>query len=328
MGAVGLLARADHRGLATLTGIVHRCVAPERTLVIDMGTHSPYACDPSLYPDRWGVVTYDELRAGTYDWAPFLDGLSAVYTAETPYSFRLFTEAQQRGVKTVLHVMPELDPYVRQPHLPRPDVLALPTCWMRERYRDAVVLPVPIELLSIEAGEAVLHPAGHPAMRDRNGTRIVLGASDMAAASWVVRAQQPPDQPWHAARVEVGDVHDAAAVLSGAGIVVLPRRYGGLSLTLQEAIGAGLPVVATDVAPYGDNLHPAGRLPITQVSRFEAKGGTITMRHVEPQDLATTVSAVVGDDGLRAEMAAHSVSWASAQSWKRLAPLWEQVLRD
>lgn len=326
MKGLGLIARADHRGLATLTANVHRNLQPERTLVIDMGEHSPYACQPWQYLDRWAVVQYDELRAGRYDWSPFLDGLTSLYTAEMPYDPRLFDDARRRGVRTVLHVMPELDPYIRQPHLPRPDVLALPTCWMAERYRDAVVLPVPIESRHGEFGASVLHPAGHPAMRDRNGTRIVLEASDLGVADWLVRAQQPPEQPWHSARVEVADLMTTEDVFRDAGMVVLPRRYGGLSLTLHEAVAAGLPVIATDSEPYGSLLHPAGRLPVRSTSSFEAKGGRIKIRDTTAADLADAVRAVTADEGLRADMAAHSRSWAEASAWTALQPLWESVL--
>lgn len=326
MKGLGLLARVDHRGLATLTTNVWRNLQPERTLVVDMGEHSPYVCQPWLYPDRWGVVTYDELRTGHYDWGPFLEGLACVYTAELPYDDRLFIHANRRGIRTVLHVMPELDPYVRSPHLPRPDVIALPTTWMAERYSDAVVLPVPIEPRHGEFGASVLHPAGHPAMRDRNGTRIVLEASDLVDARWLVRAQQPPDQPWHSARVEVGDVPRTGDVYRDAGVVVLPRRYGGLSLTLHEAVAAGLPVIATDTEPYGPLLHPAGRLPVRATSHFEAKGGRITMRSTTAADLAEAVRAVVSDEGLRATLAAHSRAWAQETSWDRLRPAWERAL--
>lgn len=326
MKGLGLLARIDHRGLATLTGNVWRNMEPERVLIVDMGEHSPYPCRPWEHPDRWGVVTYDELLAGRYDWGSFLDGLRCVYTAEIPYDFRLFDEARRRGVRTVLHVMPELDPYRRQPRLPRPDVVALPTSWMADRYRDAVLLPVPIEPHCGEFGAAVLHPAGHPAMRDRNGTRIVLEASDLAKARWLVRAQQPPDKPWHSARVEVGDVPRTGDIYRDAGMVVLPRRYGGLSLTLHEAIAAGLPVIATDAEPYGEQLHPAGRLPVRSVGSFEAKGGRITMRSPAAADLAAAVAVVEADEGLRAEMAAHSRSWAQEASWDLLRPCWEAVL--
>jgi len=197
---------------------------------------------------------------------------------------------------------------------------------MAERYRDAVILPVPIEPRHGEFGDSVLHPAGHPAMRDRNGTRLVLEASDLAKAHWLIRAQQPPEQPWHSAQVVVGDVPRTGDVYRDAGMVVLPRRYGGLSLTLHEAVAAGLPVIATDSEPYGSLLHPAGRLPVRSTSHFEAKGGRITMRHTTAADLAVAVGDVIDDEGLRADMAAHSRAWAEEASWDRLRPLWENVL--
>lgn len=56
---------------------------------------------------------------------------------------------------------------------------------------------------------------------------------------------------------------DLAEIYTNAGLFVLPSALEGLPLTLLEAIGAELPVVASDIPPHVEVLHdskPGGRL--------------------------------------------------------------------
>ncbi len=325
MTRTGVLVRADHRGLATLTGIMARCLQPAKVLLVDMGKHSPTDCHPDQYPDRFDTVTYDELQAGSYDWHPFLDDLDWVYTAEIPYDFRLLVEAPKRGVKTLLHVMPELDPYVRQPDLPRPDVIALPTRWLASRYEGCPVLPVPAEPWTHHAGHLVVHP-GSLAMKDRQGTRTVIDASELTRHHLVIRCQAAPDHPWRHARIEVDDQDDERALLHDAALVVIPRRYGGLSLTVQEAMSAGLPILLPDSDPYADQVPPEAWLPSERGRDLQAKGGNIATFNVKPQVLAECIDAVMADAGLRAYLAGASAKWADAHTWEHLKADWVAVL--
>ena len=52
----------------------------------------------------------------------------------------------------------------------------------------------------------------------------------------------------------LGDVSDVPAFLNSLDIFVLPSRSEGMSMALLEAMAAGLPIVATDVASNGEVL--------------------------------------------------------------------------
>lgn len=320
---LGMLVRADHRGLASMTGILARFLQPERVLLVDMGTHSPTDCHPDDYPHRFATVAYDDLLGGDYDWMPFLDGLDVVYTAEVPYDFGLFTAARHRGVRTVLHLMPELDPWVREPRLPRPDVIALPTTWLAERYPESPVLPVPVELFDAVPGPLVVHP-GALAMKDRNGTRAVIDASEHTRHHLVVRCQAPPEHPWRHARVEVDDLPETRDLYDRAALVVVPRRYGGLSLVMQEAMAAGLPLLIPHTDPYADAM------PFHVVAEegrpIQTKGGTIPTFNVRPRALAHCIDTVMSDAGVRRQLAEASRTWAAAHTWERVRCQWDAVL--
>jgi glycosyltransferase involved in cell wall biosynthesis len=80
----------------------------------------------------------------------------------------------------------------------------------------------------------------------------------------------------------------AAADLAAFDVLVMPSRYEGLSLTAIEALGAGVPVVASDVPGLRDAIGDAGVL-------------------VEPEDpaaLAAAVVALLGDPARRRALAA------------------------
>lgn len=321
---LGMIVRADHRGLATMTGLMHRCLQPARTLLVDMGGHSPTACHPDEFPGAQ-VVAYDDLLAGRFAWGPWLEGLTCVYTAETAYDPQLFSEARHHGVRTILHVMPELDPYRRNPRQPRPDVLALPTAWLADRYPTAPVLPVPAEPFASEAGSLVVHP-GALAMQDRNGTRVVIDASLSCSAPVVVRCQQPPARPWGRASVSVADLPDTRDLYSGAALVVIPRRYGGLSLTIQETLSAGLPLLLPESDPYAPELPAEARLRAIRGPDLQCKGGHVPTWNCDADDAAARIDAVMADDALRAHLADASRSWAEAHRWENIRGAWDQVL--
>src|SRR5262249_55476915 len=109
------------------------------------------------------------------DW---LDGLDVVYSAETFYDWRLVEWARDRGVATVLHVMPELLGAISPAQMP--PRLWRPTGWrMSELPAGTEVVPVPVAAdrfcdfrPSSEADGPlrVLHVAGRRAAADRNGT--------------------------------------------------------------------------------------------------------------------------------------------------------------
>lgn len=321
---LGLIARCDHKGLGQQTAAVWRNMAPVKTLLILMGELSGLEEHPEYFPDA-RVCRFNGGRIPVEDQDWLLDGVDTIYTAETPYDFGLFLRAERAGVRTVLHLNPELDHHQKHPETPRPSVVALPTEWLAERYPNAVSLPMPVEPVTVERGMWAVHPGGWPAAKDRNGTRLVIEAS-VNVGGIKIRSQVPPDQPWRNASVEVGDFPTIADVLAGAQMVVLPRRYGGLYLVLQEAMAAGLPVLHIDRKPYGPQLPPEARLPVADHEVLHVKGGSIRSWRTSPASIAKAISTVRNDPDLADHLAAHSRMWAAMHSWAALRPIWDEVL--
>lgn len=55
------------------------------------------------------------------------------------------------------------------------------------------------------------------------------------------------------------------------GVLVLPRKYGGLCLPINEAIASGMPVIATDISPNNTWLPKEWLVPAGHAGSFKCK---------------------------------------------------------
>jgi hypothetical protein len=269
-------------------------------------------------------------------------------TAETPYDFRLLTWAQEGGTATVLHTMPEFFHWTRSPDLPRPTVWWNPTTWRSHLLPDEVqTVPVPVAMdrfddlardRNADEKDAIptfLHVAGHRAMADRNGTRSFLMAlRHLTAPMRVLVLGQDRRMPSRGSTSRVvtveshlGGVEDYWRLYEGADVLVMPRRYGGLSLPCIEAMGAGLAVVMTDTEPQA-STWPVIRVATTDGGVIETGGGTVSLVQADPRELARFMDALATTPALLDIWRDRAREWALANSWDRLRPLYEMKLAE
>lgn len=332
---LGLIARADDRGLGVLTWEFHRHLAPASTLVVREPGAEARGFLPHLdrYPGA-AVVTYDQgtlPEQPTRDW---LDGLDVVYSAETFYDQRLTGWAAAAGVATVLHTMPEF----HSPAMATPTVLWAPTPWRLDQLPPARLVPVPVAAdrfpLTAPARDGqlrVLHTAGHRAAADRNGTTALLTALRMVRQPMTVRllTQDPHLPTIRPARgvtlqSEPGGRTDYWGLYADADVLALPRRYGGLCLPTQEAMAAGLAVVMADCPPNG--WWPTLRVPASPRGELNTPCGPVPIYSTNPRGLARTLDSLALDGDVLAGHQAASVAWARAHTWEALAPLYQAEL--
>lgn len=292
---LGLIARADNSGLGVQSWEFHRHMNPAKTMVIDVSREATgdtvRGCskdtDLSRYPaDSIVVDGWVPSRAQVDE---FLDGLDVVFTMETPYYHKLYDLACERGIKTVLQYNWEFLDAAYQPTL-----LAAPTTW---HYDDVharkMLLPVPIATDRFPYREMntparrFLHVAGRPATLDRNGTMDLLRALRFVHADieltiatqldggFSANIAQARLDGWLPPNVTVrrADTRewDYWEIYRRHDVLVLPRRYGGLCLPAQEAIGAGMPVIMPAISPNIDWLPPEWLVPAARVETFRAK---------------------------------------------------------
>lgn len=334
---VGLIARAEDRGLGNMTWDFYRHVHPDRTLVVDMGDLARgFAPHLDRYPDGL-VVGFDGHRwsdeAAVRDW---LAGLDVVYTAETFYDWRTVVWAREAGVATVVHSMPEFYRHNTDPTLRPPTRWWLPTGWRSYQYPEdrTHVVPVPVDLDAAPrhdpryAGPVrFLHVGGHPAMNDRNGTTIMRRAVSMmrepCEVTMAVQASrmQPVRRrpPGVVVRSQIGSLPDRWDLYRDHDALVLPRRYGGLCLPVQEALASGLAVVMTGCAPNPETW-PILPLPADPGPAMKVAPGLMDTRSVNPRVLAVALDSLAARPPALAQLQAMAREWADGHSWDALLP--------
>lgn len=346
MSRLGLLAYATDTGLGIQTRALYKHLKPARTMLVDLSAynHMPIHDDWYHFDLRTnGFPTNAEVDS-------FLAGLDVVMVCETPLNYYLFDRARQLGIKTVLQYNYEFLDYMtpaerRSPQLPRPDVLAAPTSWnMTTVQRLAGVrvepLPLPIDLpelprRSVSTARQFFHVAGRPAIHDRNGTLDFIAAARFAAprmpeAEFIVYCQQPtPDIERALERSPVrlvGHVDEPADMYRTGDVLVLPRRYGGLCLPVQEAVGCGIPVLMPRISPNDAWMPSEWLVQARHAGNFTTRC-SIEVYSIYVQALAWRLVDLYRKPEEVQVMHEQAKQLAQLMSWDTLLPRYEEVLQ-
>jgi hypothetical protein len=330
---VGLIARAEDRGLGIQTWEFHRHMAPDRTLLVDMGDLARgFAMHPERYPDATvapfanGQLPQRLVR----DW---LAGLDVVFTAETLYDWRLADWARAAGCATVVQVNPEFYRHATDP-LPHPTVWWAPSPWriatLPAENTRLVPVPVAADRFAMRVPERadrlrVLHVAGHRAAGDRNGTLQLLQSLRYVRQPMVLRlltqdSRLPRTRPGGHVEVhaEAGGRPNYWDLYADADVLALPRRYGGLCLPVQEAMASGLAVVMTDTAP--NDWWPTLRVQCRAHSSLNTATGKVPMMAADPRDLGRQLDRLAQVPELLLDLQEQALRWAEDHSWQALRP--------
>ncbi|MEN3272823.1 MAG: hypothetical protein V7636_1584 [Actinomycetota bacterium] len=335
---VGLLARAENRGLGNLTWEFFRHIHPVKTLVVEPDAPWTQRSHVERYEDA-RVVRASDLDAAVM--TDFLRDIDVLYTAETPYLRETFALGRAAGVRTVLHLMPEFAQPVRVPAALRPDAVWVPTSWRQRQLRAPTrVVPVPVDRSRVPfrrrtRAELFVHHAGTLPRGDRNGTRTVLRSLRHVTepVSILVRAQRPLELgrvriPRHVElEVEIGDVPNYWELYERASVLLLPRRYGGLSLPMNEALSSGMAVIASDVSPQDGVLPPASLVRARRRGVVRTHGTQLVPTSaVAPRSLARTIDRFAADPALVGSLSEAADRLAEELSWRRWRDRYVELL--
>lgn len=337
--SLGFIARADQSGLAQLSEQAIDRLDPERVLVVNMGQLNRGDFNPHRY-DKHGRRVYHVNHPNGFDAAvtsAFLERLDHVFTAETFYDPTFPNMAMSYGVQTHLYAMPELynprAPELRADHLWLPYALG-PHDGRRVRGQ---VLPwwcptdtVP-ERVPHDGPLRFVHVTGS-AMADRNGTKALLAAcahvevpcdviivgqqqhfGDQASIGNVFVQRVPRVDCW-CDWITLGDV------------LVMPRKYGWLSLPMYESAAAGMPIVCMDRFPEREWFAQWPALLVPPVGgpiAVAMKGGSILVHTAHPEYLAAAMDYLAADLEKVERIGAEFRTWAEAHDWESVRPQWE-----
>jgi len=331
-----MIARAENRGLGIQTWEFFRHMRPAKTLVVTLGDLARGFAEhldryvPNVDQDvsvtEW---TGGEIEDAAIDW--LLEGVDVLYTAETPYDFRILERARARGVASIVQPNFEFCRWAQEPDLVRPDLFLLPTTWHAEKIPGPrVVLPFPVDRerctfrLRERAG-TFLHVGGHRAHLDRNGTRLVVQASRYlrSDARIVIRTQ---DRIGWVRGLEMihEDVPDYWRLYDVGDVLLAPRRYGGQSLPMNEAQSCGLPVLTLDMEPQREWLPKVSLVPVRRCRQIPTQGGPVAFAEPDPRRLARAIDYLATNDAEVKRLSLIANNYAATISWERLGPrYWE-----
>lgn len=322
--ALGLIAVSSKTGLGYQTRDYYRHLKPQKTLVVDISSINNTTQNPDWYPDATFVKGFPQPK----QIEQFLQGLDVVLTAETPYNFELFTLAKQKGVKTICVENPEFYDYFKYPQLPMPDKIILPSTWLEAEIRnhaepkgvEVVQLHHPVDRLefpfTLRTKPSYLHIAGNPAVNDRNGTFMALNVKDITITIQKTRVANFIKSRYKARVVEP---ETRQQLYTFGDVLVLPRRYGGNCLPLNEALSSGLPVIMPDISP--NNILPKNWLvPAYKDGYFEPRA-KIDLYSVDKDKLLETVYNL---DIEKESKIANEI--ADTISWQTLLPKWKEAV--
>lgn len=337
---IGLIAYSTDTGLGYQTEEFYLNMNPFKTLLCDISQYNNMKTHHERYPDAKICRGFPMKK--DIDW--LLTGIDILFIAETPLNYELFTEAKKRNVKIVQQPNYEFFDYFNKPHLPRPDLLGLPTLWNRNKFEgfNYVHLPVPVNRKKfarrkIKRVKTFIHIVGRPTYEDRNGTLEFLEAIKNFGGGYkfVVYHQTPTDENGKKnfkqveealgyARLNsdveiIKDIPDNRWLYVIGDVLVLPRKYGGLCLPCQEALSCGLPVIMPNIDP-NEKLLPLDWLcDAEKVGSFKFHAEVEIFRAnvdslVEKMEKMTSVE-YYGEARERAENIANALDWKHLKNY-------------
>jgi hypothetical protein len=310
---IGIIARSDNTGLGNQTKELVDMLKPSKILLIDSTPFNQNPQHPEWYNEYsciriTGFPTLQQIKL-------FLKEVDIVISCETFYDQNFVRYAKKYGVKTILQYNYELFGNLASPNLPLPDILLSPSVWHIDhvnklfgKQSKVIHLPPPTNPLIFSGAKEInmskdhnriLHIAGKKAAKDRNGTETVLEMLKYSKADYelVIRSQSEIETKVKDSRltIEIGNPDNREDMYSGFDAMVLPRRYAGLCLPMNEALMSALPVFMTNVSPNNYILPKEWLIKSSSLGTFRTKV-RIELFEADTVALAETIDNYVNSD--------------------------------
>jgi hypothetical protein len=138
----------------------------------------------------------------------------------------------------------------------------------------------------------ILHIGGKAAVKDRNGTNNVVEMLKYSEGDYevVIKTQTDLKIKYSNERltIQTNTTKEPEDLYSGYDAMVLPRRYAGLCLPMNEALLSGLPVFMPRISPNNVILPDKWTIEANKIDEFKAKA-VIDVYDLDPKALAKIV---------------------------------------
>lgn len=291
MSVLGAIVRGDlGSGLQAQTYNLTRMLKPARLLYVNSTQFNGAPQHPDMY-DGFSM----QMTQGwptNIESARFMRGLTHLITAETIYNNRMYELAKLHRCKVFTQLNWEFLDHLTNPRMPQPYMWLMPSYWMLEemqaKFPNTVYLPPPIVIsdLNVARNKNVkrvgqrrfLHIMGKVASHDRNGTFDLIDSLKYSTADFqlVIRSQFPAEEYMDRCtdpRVyfKIANLQDKNDMYEDFDAMIMPRRYGGLCLPMNEALCSALPVIMPDVSPNNKILPSEWLIPAEKTHTFKAR---------------------------------------------------------
>jgi glycosyltransferase involved in cell wall biosynthesis len=303
---LGIIARSDNTGLGNQTRELINMLNPTKIMLIDS---TPFNKNKQ-HPEWYNGYNIHPVRGfpKSNDITEFIRGLDVVMTCETFYNHQFIDLAKRAGVKTVLQYNYEFLDHLNNKDLALPDVFLAPTLWNFEHMTELFggrtnvsYLPPPTDHTLFDGvrennyskhHNRILHIGGKAASEDRNGTNSVVEMLKYSQEDFqvVIRTQTPLSIQCDNPRLIIDNNNSESreAMYDGFDAMVLPRRYAGLCLPMNEALMSGLPVFMTDISPNNKILPQEWLAQSHRISALRTRA-ILDVYSADPRNLARIV---------------------------------------
>jgi len=331
----GIIARIDNGGLANLTYDFWRHIT-EITKSLTILSGRPYQ-DLLRYPEQViceGFPTLEQIDE-------FLKDIDIVLAFETPYNWNVFSMAKERGIKTVL--IPNYEWTEENPPI-HPDLYLCPSLLERDIYKyyptKSEYLPVPIDRKMFPfrlrtKAETFVFNNGHGGTKGRNGLIALLKAIPLVKSDveFTINSQVPiPEIKDDRVFVNIEGVKNRADLFKEGDVLLLPRKFGALSLPTWEAISSGMPVLSTDVYPFNAILPKEWFFKPERIEKMQTASvnRVIDVAIVDPKKIAEKIdewaNKNISKESKKAEKIADKISWENMKS--KYIKLFEKLCQE
>jgi hypothetical protein len=310
---IGLIGRCDNGGLGIQTKYFLKHVKLEKLMCVLYGYPN--------YPEQFPQAVIVKQCPTNRQLDKFVKDIDVLLCIETPYNWHAFEIAKKRGIKTALFINYE---FLKNPLPVEPDILLNHADWhMADLPRKCQVFNFPVDrevhkFRIRNKANVFLHIVGHGGFRGRNGTPEFLQAIPLVKNNvrFIIYSQIEVNKI-DDRRIEwrCGECQEEAEMFQDADVLVSPRKFGGMSLPLNEAMSNGLAIIMTDMEPQNTFLPKDLLIPVKKREKATAFR-EIEVGVVEPQDIAKKIDAIAFQDissySKLSDAHAETISWKNA----------------
>lgn len=298
-----IIVRGDKTGLGYQTRNLVRMLDPKRIFYIDSTAFNGNEQHYEWYKGKDGFFVKGFPTDSQCMKA--LQNVTHLLTCETAYNYNILRYARMKGIKTFIQTNWEFLDYKHQTRLPLPSRFIMPSHWhvddMKQQYDNVVYLPPPtypedfaeVTLQNTtNAGNKFIHIIGTKASEDRNGTESLLNSLVHTKSDFdlTIKAQHDIEINRRDLRVRLDftDLQDQQDLYRDYDVLILPRRYGGLCLPMNEALTCGMPVFMPDISPNNKVLPKKWLFKVKTAGNFMAKQN-IELHDALPESIAEKI---------------------------------------